>query len=133
LPVTGCFGQSVVGQELRVDLWNRAAGYGQGVPCGTSIDTGLHVRNAAGTSLASNDDRNSTIDQCSGLLLALLPGQTVYVHTMEYGDDLAVPDMHAIKFPDRDNGINAVARQWPVGHRVSHAHHRPRTGNRTGM
>jgi cysteine-rich repeat protein len=82
---------TLVGQELRVDLWNRAAGYGQGVPCGTSIDTGLHVRNAAGTSLASNDDRNSTIDQCSGLLLALLPGQTVYVHTMEYGDDLAVP------------------------------------------
>ncbi|MBL8913767.1 MAG: DUF4215 domain-containing protein, partial [Archangium sp.] len=75
---------------LRLDVWNRAAGFGQGVACGTSIDTGLRVLNSSLTVLASNDDRNSTLDQCSGLQMTMTPGQTVYAHVMEYGDNAAI-------------------------------------------
>jgi cysteine-rich repeat protein len=76
--------------NLRLDIWNLAPGYGLGVPCSNSIDTGLHVRDAAGTSLASGDDRNGTSDQCSGLTYTLAPGATVYAHVVEYGDNAAI-------------------------------------------
>jgi len=77
--------------SLRVDVWNRAAGFGQGVACGTSIDTAMHLRTATGASLALNDDRNGTTDQCSGLSFVLLPGVTVYAHVIEYSDDGVIP------------------------------------------
>ncbi len=78
-------------QVLRLDTWNRATGYGQGVACATSIDLGLNLRDAAGTVLLSNDDRNLSADRCSGLTYTLAAGQTVYAHVVEYGDDAAVP------------------------------------------
>ncbi|MEZ4398828.1 MAG: DUF4215 domain-containing protein [Kofleriaceae bacterium] len=78
--------------ELRVDVWNRAAGFGLGVACGTSIDTGLNLRDAAGVVLASNDDRNGATDRCSGAGLVLAPGATVYAHVVEYGDDVVIPE-----------------------------------------
>ncbi len=77
-------------QDVRFDTWNRATGYGQGVACGTSIDLGLTLRDAAGTSLASNDDRNGTADRCSGLTFTMAPGQKLYAHVMEFGDDAVV-------------------------------------------
>ncbi len=78
-------------QTVRLDTWNRAAGFGAGVACGSSIDLGLSVRNAAGTVLVSNDDRNGTSDRCSALSVDVAPGQTLYAHVVEFGDDAAVP------------------------------------------
>ena len=76
--------------DVRLDVWNLAPTFGIGVPCGTSIDTGLQLRNATGTSLASNDDRNGAADRCSGLAFALAPGQTVFAHVVELGDNAAI-------------------------------------------
>jgi cysteine-rich repeat protein len=72
------------------DIWNNAPGFGIGVPCGTAIDTGLHIRDAAGLSLASNDDRNGATDRCSTLSFAIAPGQTVYAHAVEFGDNAII-------------------------------------------
>ncbi len=80
---------------LRVDLYNFVTGIGQ--PCGTTIDTGLHVRDAAGASLASNDDRDGSADRCSGLLYTVPAGTTVYVHAVEYGDDATV-NSYGVRF-----------------------------------
>ena len=77
--------------ELRLDTWNRATGFGVGVQCGNSIDTGINVRNAAGAVLRSNDDRTPTLDQCSGVEWVLAPGATIYAHVTEYGDNNAIP------------------------------------------
>jgi cysteine-rich repeat protein len=79
------------GVDVRVDTWNRAAGFGLGVSCGSSIDTGIHIRDAAGASVGSNDDRVSGSDFCSGLQFSLLPGQTRYVHVVEFGDNAIIP------------------------------------------
>jgi cysteine-rich repeat protein len=76
---------------LSLDVWNLATGYGIGTPCGGSIDTGMHIRNATGTSLASNDDRNGTSDRCSALSYAIPPGETVYAHVVAYGDATVIP------------------------------------------
>ncbi len=82
------FGNTGTGAvTVSLDVWNLASGFGIGVPCGTSIDTGMHVRDAAGTSLAVNDDRNGATDQCSGLSFGLLPGQTRFAHVIDYGDN----------------------------------------------
>ncbi|MDQ3366848.1 MAG: DUF4215 domain-containing protein [Myxococcota bacterium] len=75
----------------QLDIWNNAPGYGIGVACGTAIDTGMHIRDAAGTSLASNDDRNGATDRCSALSFGIGPGQTVYAHVVEYGDNAVIP------------------------------------------
>lgn len=75
---------------VRLDVWNRASGYGYNAVCGTSIDTGLRVLNSALTVLTSNDDRNGTVDRCSGASVALSPGQTIYAHVSEFGDDATV-------------------------------------------
>jgi cysteine-rich repeat protein len=72
-------------QAVKFDIWNRARG--RGVSCGSTIDTALHVRNAAGTSLKSNDDRNTTNDFCSALVYGILPNESVYVHVLEPGDN----------------------------------------------
>ncbi len=76
---------------VKLDVWNIAPGFGVGVACGTSIDTFMHIRDAAGVSLASNDDRNGASDRCSTLTYNLAPGATVYAHVLEYQDDAAVP------------------------------------------
>ncbi len=80
---------SAVIQTIKLDVWNRALGIG--VPCGATIDTGIHIRNAAGTSLASNDDRDSITDFCSSLLFGLRPGESAYVHVTERGDNNVTP------------------------------------------
>ncbi|HWO24075.1 MAG TPA: DUF4215 domain-containing protein [Kofleriaceae bacterium] len=74
-------------QLVRFDLWSRALGVG--VSCGTSIDTGLQIRDAAGASLASNDNRAAG-DSCSGLVHGLLPDASVYAHVMELGDNAPI-------------------------------------------
>ena len=71
---------------VRLDVWNRATGYGQGVACGSSIDTGMHIRSATGASLVSNDDRNGASDRCSALSYTVPAGTTVYAHVIKYGD-----------------------------------------------
>jgi len=76
--------------KLTLDVWNLAPSFGIGVACGSSIDTGMHVRNAAGASLASNDDRNGSSDRCSSLVYLVPPGQSVYAHVSEYDDDAAI-------------------------------------------
>jgi cysteine-rich repeat protein len=81
---------SAVVQTIKLDIWNRALGIG--VPCGSTIDTGLHVRNAAGTSLVANDDRgDGTTDFCSSLLFGLRPGESAYAHVTERGDNNVTP------------------------------------------
>ncbi len=75
---------------LSLDVWNIAPGFGVGVPCGTSIDTGMHLRDAAGVSLASNDDRNGASDRCSTLTFTMAPGASVYAHVIEFSDDETV-------------------------------------------
>ncbi len=72
-------------QTLKLDIWNTSLGLG--VPCGSSIDTGLNIRTDAGTSLASNDDRDGATDFCSSLVYGMLPGQTVYAHVTDLGDN----------------------------------------------
>src|SRR6185436_17242676 len=74
-------------QLVRIDLYSTALGVG--VSCGTTIDTGLRIRNAAGGSLGSNDDR-SVSDLCSGLTFGLLPGASAYAHVVESGDNAAI-------------------------------------------
>lgn len=76
---------------VRLDAWNLAMMYGVGTACGTSIDIGMNVRQADGMVVASNDDRNGAVDRCPGLSLTMTPGQRLYVHMMEFGDDAAVP------------------------------------------
>lgn len=77
--------------SVKLDVWNLAPGYGIGVACGSSIDTGMHVRDATGTSLAENDDRDGGNDRCSSLTYGIAPGETVYAHVISYGDDEAIP------------------------------------------
>ncbi len=72
--------------ELRLDIWNRATGFGFGVACGSSIDTGLILRDAAGVLLADNDDRAGGADRCSGLGRILAPGAVVYAQVVSYDD-----------------------------------------------
>ena len=78
-----------VAMRVRIDTYNLEMGFGLGISCGTattSIDTGIQVRNAAGTVLASNDDKASS-DNCAGLTIGLFPGDVVYVQVVEFGDN----------------------------------------------
>ena len=77
--------------ELRLDIWNRATGFGFGVPCGVSIDTGLILRDAAGVLLDDSDDRlTGNADRCSGLGRILAPGAVVYAQVVSYDDDAVI-------------------------------------------
>lgn len=79
---------------VRVDTWNAAPGTGVGVPC-TLIDTGLNVRQEnvvpdnglAIATIANNDDRNGSLDRCSGLNFEIPTGQRYYLHVLEFGDN----------------------------------------------
>ena len=77
--------------EVTVDVWNRATGFGLGVACGTSIDTGLNIRTAQGAILASNDDRNGSADRCSSVSFVLAANTTVYAHVVDFGDTDVIP------------------------------------------
>ncbi len=76
--------------ELRLDIWNRATGFGFGVACGSSIDTAMKLRDAAAVALIANDDRGGFSDRCSALNYILAPGQVVYAHVMAFGDATAI-------------------------------------------
>ncbi|MEM9488162.1 MAG: carboxypeptidase regulatory-like domain-containing protein [Myxococcota bacterium] len=71
-----------VAKLLEIETYNRNLGYGE--PCNTSVDTVINVRNAAGNSLAYNDDNSG---YCSFTTYTIAPGDTVYVHITEYGDN----------------------------------------------
>jgi cysteine-rich repeat protein len=75
---------------ISLDVWNLATGFGIGVPCGTAIDTGMHVRDATGGSFGSNDDRNGAVDRCSTMKIGLAPGQTRFAHVIDFGDDTQI-------------------------------------------
>ena len=77
---------TLAGVDVRIDTWNRAVGFGAGVPCGSSIDLALTVRNAAGVIRAANDDRNGAIDRCPGTSFGLAPNATLYVQVLKFGD-----------------------------------------------
>lgn len=77
--------------ELKVDIWNRATGFGFGVACGSSIDTGLNIRDAAGVVLLNNDDRDGSADRCSTATYMLAAGAVVYAHVVEFGDNATIP------------------------------------------
>jgi cysteine-rich repeat protein len=96
--------------ELHLDVWNPGPGYHIGMPCGTSVDTAMHVRDAAGTSLASNDDRDGANDRCSTLRYALPAGATVYAHVSAYDDEVGIPTYAlVVQFVPIVCGDNTVA------------------------
>ncbi len=101
---------------LRLDIYNFTTGIGQ--PCGTSLDSGLHIRDAAGVSQLSNDDRNGSADQCSGLAYVVGAGVTVYAHVVEFGDN-AVAAGYGLQFtwtvPECGNGAVEVGEQCDDG------------------
>ncbi len=72
----------------RFDVWNPALGIN--VPCGTSIDTVIQVRDAAGTSITFNDDRNGIADRCSRVSVGIDAGASVYVQVFDFGDNGAI-------------------------------------------
>jgi cysteine-rich repeat protein len=76
-------------QTVHLDIWNRALGFG--VPCGATMDTALHVRDATGASLVANDDRDGATDFCSSLTFGLRPGESAYAHVSELGDNSLIP------------------------------------------
>jgi cysteine-rich repeat protein len=76
--------------QVRFDIWNLAVGKGFGVPCAATINPGLNIRNAAGTVLLNNDDRNGATDRCSGLTFTMTAGQTVYAHVVDESDNTAI-------------------------------------------
>jgi len=78
---------SSVLQSVRLDTWDRSKGIG--VPCATTFDLVLHVRNAAGASFGFNDNRNAS-DRCASVTFGLLPGQSVYAHVSENGDNATI-------------------------------------------
>jgi len=62
------------------------------------IDTAIHIRNAAGTSLALSDDDGG--DLCSLLSFSIAAGATVYVHVSAFGDNTTVAQYYLqIAFP----------------------------------
>ena len=79
--------------EFQLDVWNRAAGFGFGVSCGTSIDTAINIRDAAGAVLITGDDRSTpTItDFCSRVNFIVAAGATVYAQVVEFGDNAVIP------------------------------------------
>lgn len=79
---------SAVTQGVRFDVWNRQATFGYGASCGILLDVGMNIRDATGAVLASNDDRNASNDRCPGLDYDMAPGQRVYVHIVEFGDNM---------------------------------------------
>ncbi|HWO17625.1 MAG TPA: DUF4215 domain-containing protein, partial [Kofleriaceae bacterium] len=82
---------STTPQVVTLNIWNPQLGVGQ--PCGTTFDSVLHIRTAAGASLALNDDRNGVLntDLCSAVMYQLAPGASVYAHVSVYDDNLAIP------------------------------------------
>lgn len=81
--------QGSFASSVRFDTYNAAVGLGE--VCGTTIDTGLNIRDEAGSLLGSNDNRAGSGDRCSGLDFIVLPGETVYAHVTDFGDNSQIP------------------------------------------
>jgi cysteine-rich repeat protein len=79
---------STLPQVVTLETWNAALGVG--VPCNTTIDTVINVRNSAGVSLAVNDDRVEGVETCSTLLYVLQPGASAYAQVTAYNDNAAI-------------------------------------------
>ena len=69
---------------VRVRVSTHDAGLGLDVPC-YLMDTMLVVRDIQGRILASNDDRADGL--CSTVEFDIEPGETVYAHVLDFGDD----------------------------------------------
>ncbi|MCC6999004.1 MAG: hypothetical protein IT370_30605 [Deltaproteobacteria bacterium] len=66
--------------------------------CPSGTDTYLHLRNAAGQSLAFDDDGGE--GQCSSLTYSIPAMTSVYLHFFEYQDDAPVPAYQIlVRFP----------------------------------
>ncbi|HWU85638.1 MAG TPA: myxococcus cysteine-rich repeat containing protein [Kofleriaceae bacterium] len=104
---------------VRFDVWSSALGIG--VPCGTSIDTVLVIRDATGATVASNDDRNGGADRCSALTVPLAPGRHLYAHFIEYGDNAAIPNyvIQVTYTPLCGNGVIDPGEQCDDGNAAS--------------
>ncbi|GAB4557813.1 MAG: hypothetical protein Tsb0020_02310 [Haliangiales bacterium] len=74
--------------SVRFDLYN--AEFGLGESCGSTIDTGLVIRDADGELLESNDNRDGSNDRCSGLDFIVAAGVTVYAHVTDFGDNSVI-------------------------------------------
>jgi cysteine-rich repeat protein len=82
--------------------------FGPGGP-GTcvGIDTELNIRNAAGAELANDDDGG--LDNCSLETFAINPGQTLFVHTIDFGDsDIVASYFTQLSFVDVICGDGAI-------------------------
>lgn len=85
-------------RTVRADTWRTTPGFGIGVACGNTVDTGLNLRNRVGPmddGLAAppiqwNDDRNGASDACSGFSFDLAPGARRYLQVTEFGDNAAI-------------------------------------------
>jgi cysteine-rich repeat protein len=73
---------------VRFDTHDAAAG--RDVPC-QGIDTMLLLWDTEGNVVAANDDR-IVGDLCSTVEHVIGPGETVYAHVLDYGDDSAIPE-----------------------------------------
>ena len=76
--------------SVRFDIWSSALGVG--VPCGSTTDTVIIIRNAAAAILLRNDDRASSADRCSGATWVLTAGQRVYLQVFRFGDFTQIPN-----------------------------------------
>lgn len=81
-------------KTVKFDVWLNLPVFGYGASCTVQLDTMMNIRDAAGTVLASNDDRVGGTDRCSSQTFALNAGQTVYVQVLEYGDN--APGQYAL-------------------------------------
>lgn len=74
---------------IKLDTWNPMLGVG--VPCGSTIDTVLAVRDGAGNLIGLAGDRDGAADRCSNVILDVPPGQRIYVQIRDVGDDDTIP------------------------------------------
>jgi cysteine-rich repeat protein len=70
---------------LRLDTFKESLGVG--VSCGDALDTILQLQDSAGNTLDVNDDRVLGADNCSGLELALAPGDAVFARVSLFDPD----------------------------------------------
>jgi cysteine-rich repeat protein len=69
--------------RVRADTFNPLLGFSA---CGNTIDTVLNIRDSSGALLAQNDNRDTQLDTCSGLEIALPPSGVAFVHALEFTD-----------------------------------------------
>ena len=109
---TGSFATSV-----RFDTYN--AEIALGVACGTTINTGLNIRDASGTILDFSDDRAGSQDRCSGMDFIIQSGETVYAHVTDFGDNSQIAEYFLdISFATCGDGVIEGLEQCDDGNNV---------------